>query len=176
MVKKRAGAITLGIGDGANDAAALREADVGISVDTAVDLARESADCILLDKDLGVLWEGVREGRRVFVNVLKYLRLGASSNFGNMLSMALASLVIPFLPMTAIQIQIAGWGSTPATSSAAARTTAGVTSWRSSAKAPSRARSAMMLMSRGRPPLRRCNSARAESLKISRVAPATRRR
>lgn len=94
------------IGDGANDAAALREADVGISVDTAVDLARESADCILLDKDLRVLWEGVREGRRVFVNVVKYLRLGASSNFGNMLSMLGATCFLPYLPMTPLQILV----------------------------------------------------------------------
>ncbi|MFM7138531.1 MAG: magnesium-translocating P-type ATPase [Planctomycetota bacterium] len=103
---RAAGHVVGFLGDGANDAAGLREADVGISVDTAVDLARESADCILLDKDLRVLWEGVREGRRVFVNVLKYLRLGASSNFGNMLSMLGASWFLPYLPMTPLQILV----------------------------------------------------------------------
>jgi len=103
---RAAGHVVGFLGDGANDAAGLREADVGISVDTAVDLARESADCILLDKDLRVLWEGVREGRRVFVNVLTYLRLGASSNFGNMLSMLGASCFLPYLPMTPLQILV----------------------------------------------------------------------
>ena len=103
---REAGHVVGFLGDGANDAPALREADVGISVDTAVDLARESADCILLDKDLRVLWEGVREGRRVFVNILKYVRLGASSNFGNMLSMLGASCFLPYLPMTPLQILV----------------------------------------------------------------------
>ncbi|NBU41430.1 MAG: magnesium-translocating P-type ATPase [Planctomycetia bacterium] len=103
---REAGHVVGFLGDGANDAAALREADVGISVDTAVDLARESADCILLDKDLRVLWEGVREGRRVFVNILKYLRLGASSNFGNMLSMLGAACFLPYLPMTPLQVLV----------------------------------------------------------------------
>lgn len=103
---RAAGHVVGFLGDGANDAAGLREADVGISVDTAVDLARESADCILLDKDLRVLWEGVLEGRRVFVNVLKYLRLGASSNFGNMLSMLGGSCLLPYLPMTPLQILV----------------------------------------------------------------------
>ncbi|MFM7035190.1 MAG: magnesium-translocating P-type ATPase [Planctomycetia bacterium] len=92
------------LGDGVNDAPALREADVGLTVDTAVDLARESADCILLDKDLRVLWDGVREGRKVFTNVVKYIRMGASSNFGNMLSMLAASCLLPYLPMTPLQI------------------------------------------------------------------------
>jgi len=92
------------LGDGINDAPALRAADVGISVDTAVDIARESADCILLEKDLRVLEEGVRQGRRVFVNILKYVRMGASSNFGNMLSVLGASVLLPFVPMTPLQI------------------------------------------------------------------------
>lgn len=101
---KEAGHVVGYLGDGVNDAPALREADVGLTVDTAVDLARECADCILLDKDLQVLWEGVREGRRVFANVIKYVRMGASSNFGNMLSMVAASGFLPYLPMTPLQI------------------------------------------------------------------------
>ena len=74
------------MGDGINDAPALHAADVGISVDTAVDIAKESADMILLEKNLLVLEEGVLEGRKVFANILKYVRMGASSNFGNMFS------------------------------------------------------------------------------------------
>jgi len=92
------------LGDGINDSPALHAADVGISVESAVDIARESADCILLEKDLRVLEEGVREGRKVFVNILKYIRMGASSNFGNMLSVLGASAVLPFVPMTPLQI------------------------------------------------------------------------
>jgi Mg2+-importing ATPase len=92
------------MGDGINDAAALREADVGISVDTAVDVAKESADIILLEKSLLVLEEGVLEGRKVFSNVLKYIRMGASSNFGNMFSVIGASALLPFVPMAPIQI------------------------------------------------------------------------
>jgi P-type Mg2+ transporter len=92
------------MGDGINDAPALRAADVGISVDTAVDIARESADMILLEKSLMVLEEGVLEGRKVFVNILKYIRMGASSNFGNMFSVLGASALLPFLPMLPIQI------------------------------------------------------------------------
>ncbi len=92
------------MGDGINDAPALRQADVGISVDTAVDIARESADVILLEKSLMVLEEGVLEGRKVFDNILKYIRMGASSNFGNMFSVLGASLWLPFVPMAPMQI------------------------------------------------------------------------
>ena len=92
------------LGDGINDAPALRAADVGISVDTAADIAKESADLILLEKDLMVLEEGVIEGRKVFANILKYIRMGASSNFGNMFSVLGASAFLPFLPMAPIQI------------------------------------------------------------------------
>ena len=92
------------MGDGINDASALRTADVGISVDTAVDIAKESADIILLEKSLLVLEAGVVEGRKVFANILKYVRMGASSNFGNMFSVLGASAFLPFLPMAPIQI------------------------------------------------------------------------
>jgi Mg2+-importing ATPase len=92
------------MGDGINDAPALRAADVGVSVDTAVDIAKEAADAILLEKSLMVLEEGVIEGRAVFANILKYIRMGASSNFGNMFSVLGASLWLPYLPMAPIKI------------------------------------------------------------------------
>lgn len=92
------------MGDGINDAPAIRAADVGLSVDGATDVAREAADMILLAADLGVLADGVAEGRRTYANIMKYIRMGTSSNFGNMLSMALASLYLPFLPLTAVQV------------------------------------------------------------------------
>jgi Mg2+-importing ATPase len=92
------------LGDGINDSPAMRAADVGISVDTAVDIAKEAADIILLEKSLMVLEEGVLEGRKVYANILKYVRMGASSNFGNMFSVLGASAFLPFLPMKPMQI------------------------------------------------------------------------
>jgi len=92
------------LGDGINDAPPLHSADVGISVDAAVDVAKQAADLVLLQHDLGVLLEGVREGRRTLLNVDKYILMATSSNFGNMASMALAALFLPFLPMRPVQI------------------------------------------------------------------------
>ncbi len=92
------------IGDGINDAPAIHAADVGLSVEGGADVAREAADIILLAADLGVLADGVAEGRRTYANIMKYVRMGTSSNFGNMLSMALASLLLPFLPLAPLQI------------------------------------------------------------------------
>lgn len=92
------------MGDGINDAAAIKEADVGISVDTGADIAKESADIILLEKDLMVLRSGVIYGRRTFGNIIKYIKMTASSNFGNMFSMIGASALLPFLPMLPLQI------------------------------------------------------------------------
>jgi Mg2+-importing ATPase len=94
------------MGDGINDALSMRVADVGISVDTAVDVAKESADIILLERSLMVLEDGILEGRKVFANITKYIRMGASSNFGNMFSMTGSSLLLPFLPMSALQVLV----------------------------------------------------------------------
>ncbi len=87
------------MGDGINDASALHAADVGISVNTAVDVAKEAADIVLLEKDLGVLEHGIIEGRITFANTIKYVFMATSANFGNMFSMAGASIFLPFLPL-----------------------------------------------------------------------------
>ena len=92
------------LGDGINDAAALRQSDIGISVDSAVDIAKESADIILLEKDLMVLEDGVLEGRKTFGNINKYIKMTASSNFGNMFSVLAASALLPFLPMMSVHL------------------------------------------------------------------------
>ncbi len=104
LALKRRGHVVGFLGDGINDAPSLHAADVGISVSSAVDVAREAADIILLKRSLRVLHEGIREGRKSFGNVMKYLLMGTSSNFGNMFSMAAASLFLPFLPMLPTQI------------------------------------------------------------------------
>lgn len=101
---RRRGHVVGYLGDGINDAPALHEADIGISVDTAVDVAREAADIILLKRDLGVLVRGVDDGRKTFANTMKYISITTSANFGNMISMAAASLYLPFLPLLAKQI------------------------------------------------------------------------
>lgn len=92
------------MGDGINDASAMRSSDIGISVDTAVDIAKESADVVLLEKDLMVLCDGIIDGRKTYANMIKYIKMTASSNFGNMFSVLIASAFLPFLPMAAIQI------------------------------------------------------------------------
>ena len=94
------------MGDGINDSPPLKQADVGISVDTAVDIAKETADIILLEKDLNVLEQGVITGRKTFTNLLKYLKMATSGNFGNMLSIIIASIFLPFLPLLPIHILI----------------------------------------------------------------------
>ena len=106
LALKRRGHTVGYLGDGINDAPSLHTADVGLSVDGAVDVAREAADMILLDTDLGVLHRGVMEGRRTFGNIMKYVMMGTSSNFGNMFSMAGGTLVLPFLPMLPLQILV----------------------------------------------------------------------
>lgn len=92
------------IGDGINDVPAIHASDVGMSVDGGTEVARQAADIILLEHDLGVLADGVAEGRRTYINIMKYVRMGTSSNFGNMLSMAIASVLLPFLPLAPIQV------------------------------------------------------------------------
>jgi Mg2+-importing ATPase len=104
LALKRSGKIVGFLGDGINDASALHAADVGISVDSAADVAKAAADMILLDHDLSVLHDGVLEGRATVVNISKYILMGGSSNFGNMFSMAGAALFLPFLPMLPIQV------------------------------------------------------------------------
>ncbi|HEX7415310.1 MAG TPA: HAD-IC family P-type ATPase, partial [Bacteroidia bacterium] len=101
---KKSGKVVGYMGDGINDANALHTADVGISVNTAVDVAKEAADLVLLDMDLSVLIQGVKEGRRVFTNTIKYIFMATSANFGNMFSMAGASMLLPFLPLLPKQI------------------------------------------------------------------------
>jgi Mg2+-importing ATPase len=101
---KKAGFVVGYMGDGINDVSALHAADVGISVESAADVAKETAQIVLLEKDLGVLVQGVREGRITFANTLKYVFMATSSNFGNMFSMAGASLFLPFLPLLPKQI------------------------------------------------------------------------
>ncbi|WP_455600184.1 magnesium-translocating P-type ATPase [Cloacibacillus sp.] len=101
----RSGGHSVGfMGDGINDAAAMKSSDIGISVDTAVDIAKESADIILLEKDLSVLEEGIIEGRKTYANMIKYIKMTASSNFGNMFSVLAASALLPFLPMMSVQL------------------------------------------------------------------------
>jgi P-type Mg2+ transporter len=104
LALKKTGNVVGYMGDGINDASALHAADVGLSVESAVDVAKESADIVLLEKDLGVLANGVKEGRKTFANTLKYVFMATSANFGNMFSMAGASLFLSFLPLLPGQI------------------------------------------------------------------------
>ena len=92
------------MGDGINDAPSMKVSDVGISVDTAVDIAKETADVILLDKDLMVLEKGLVEGRKVYANMTKYIKMTVSSNFGNIFSLLFASIFLPFLPMAPVHL------------------------------------------------------------------------
>lgn len=105
---KEAGNVVGYMGDGINDSPSLTNSDVGISVDTAVDIAKESADIVLLEKDLKVLLDGVTEGRRTFANLMKYIKLAASFNFGEVLAVMVASVAVPFLPETPIQLLVEG--------------------------------------------------------------------
>ena len=107
-ILKEAGNVVGYMGDGINDSPSLTNSDVGISVDTAVDIAKESADIILLEKDLNVLLDGVTEGRKTFVNLMKYIKLATSFNFAEVLSVIVASIAIPFLPETPIQLLVEG--------------------------------------------------------------------
>jgi Mg2+-importing ATPase len=104
LALKQRGRVVGYLGDGINDSPSLHSADIGISVDTAVDVAKSAAEMILLEQDLNVLYDGVIEGRRTFGNIMKYIMMGTSSNFGNMFSMAGATLFLPFLPMLPVQI------------------------------------------------------------------------
>lgn len=108
VLRERGGKTVGFMGDGINDAAAMRASDCGISVDTAVDVAKESADIILLKKDLTVLAHGIVEGRRTYGNTIKYIKTTASSNFGNVLSVLAAAAFLPFLPMSALQLLLLG--------------------------------------------------------------------
>ena len=103
-LQRKLGSDVAFLGDGVNDAVALHDADVGISVDTGTDVAKDAAEIVLLQKDLGILADGVVEGRRIFANTIKYVLMGTSSNFGNMFSAAVSSLFLPFLPATAPQL------------------------------------------------------------------------
>jgi Mg2+-importing ATPase len=104
LALKKRGHVVGYMGDGINDAPSLHSADVGISVENAVDVAKEAADMVLLKRDLDVLREGIVQGRKTFANTLKYVFMATSANFGNMFSMAGASLILPFLPMLPKQI------------------------------------------------------------------------
>jgi Mg2+-importing ATPase len=104
LALKKSGNVVGYMGDGINDASALHAADIGISVDSAVDVAKNAADIVLLEKDLAVLAEGMQEGRKTFVNTLKYVFMATSANFGNMFSMAGASTFLTFLPLLPRQI------------------------------------------------------------------------
>ena len=107
-ILKESGNIVGYMGDGINDSPSLINSDVGVSVDTAVDIAKESADIILLEKDLHVLLDGVKEGRHTFANLMKYIKLAASFNFGEVMSVIIASVLLPFLPETPIQLLVEG--------------------------------------------------------------------
>ena len=108
QVLRESGNVVGYMGDGINDSPSLSSSDIGISVDTAVDIAKESADIILLEKDLNVLLAGVKEGRRAFANLMKYIKMAISFNFGEVTSVIIASIFLPFLPITPIQLLVQG--------------------------------------------------------------------